>query len=81
MCVKEKGLKGLAKLMKDVDTTPDLKSMITGIIRHVQNGTTPNAWSFGYTNFGSGITTRTIFMNQAEIGLTNLLCGRWGVKW
>ena len=55
--------------------------MITGIIRHVQNGTAPTAWSFGYANFGSGIITRGIFRNQTEIGWTNFLCGRWGVKW
>ena len=67
--------------MDELDTAPALKQMITGIIRHVQTGTAPNARSFGYANFGSNITTRSIFRNQAAIGWTNFLCGRWGVKW
>ena len=78
---KEKRLKGLTKLMDELDTAPALKPMITGIIRHVQTGTTPNARSFGYANFGSNLTTRGIFRDQAEIGWTNFLCGRWGVIW
>ena len=67
--------------MDDLDTAPDLKPMITGIIRHVQNGTAPTARSFGYANSNSGLTTRSIFRDQAENGWTNFLCGRWGVKW
>ena len=78
---KGKGLKGLTKLMGNHNTSPDLKIMIIGCIRHVQNGTTPMARSVGYANFGSGITTRSIFEDQAGIGWTNFLCGRCGVKW
>ena len=47
----------------------------------MQNDITPTARSVGYANFGSGITTRSIFEDQTEIGWTNFLCGRWGVKW
>ena len=33
---KEKGLQSLTKMMEELDTAPALKTMITGIIRHVQ---------------------------------------------
>ena len=78
---KKNGLKTLTKLMDNLDNIPDLTTMIIGCIRHVQNGTTPTARSVGYVNFGSGITTRSIFEDQMEIGWTNFLCGRWGEKW
>ena len=78
---KEKGLKVLTKLMDDLNSSPDLTTMIIGCITHVQNGTNLTARSMGYANFGSGITTRSIFEDQAEIGWTNILCGRWSVKW
>ena len=58
---KEKELKGLTKLMDDLDTSPDLTTMIIRCIRHVQNNTIPTARSVGYENFGSGITTMSIF--------------------
>ena len=72
---KEKGLQGLTKMMDELDTAPTLKPMIKGMIKHVQNGTAPTARSFGYANFGSNLTTRSIFRDQAEIGWTNFLCG------
>ena len=78
---KEKGLKGVLKLLDDLDTSPELKTMIVGGLRHAPNSTTPTSQSFGYTNFGGGITTRSIFEDQADIRWTNFLCGRWGVKW
>ena len=62
---KKKGLKGLTKMMDDLDTVPALKPMITGIIRHVQTETAPTALSFGYANFGSNFTTRSIFRDHA----------------
>ena len=78
---KEKGLKGITKLLDDLDTSPYLKKMIIKSFRHAQNGTTPTAQSFGYANFGGGITTRSIFEDQADIRWTNFLSRRWGVKW
>ena len=68
-------------MMEELDTAPALKPMINGIIRHVQNGTAPTSRSFGYANFGGGITTTSIFEDQVGIGWTHFLCGRWGVKW
>ena len=42
---------------------------------------TPSAQSFGYANFGGGITIRSIIEDQVDIGWTNFLCGRWSVNW
>ena len=67
---KEKGLQSLTKMMEQLDTAPALKPIITGIIRHVQNGTTPTVRSFGFTNFGGNLTTRSIFRDQADIEWT-----------
>ena len=67
--------------MEDMNTAPALMPMITGIIRHVQKGTTPTVHSFGFEKFGDNLTTISIFRDQSEIGWTNFLCGRWGVKW
>ena len=64
----KKGLKGLTKLLDGLNTSPDLKPMIVGYIRYVQNGTTPTAQSVGYASFGGGITTRSIFEDKADIG-------------
>ena len=58
---KEKGLKGLTKLMDYLETSPDLTTMIIGCIRYVQNSTTPTARSVGYAHFSSGITTKKYF--------------------
>ena len=78
---KETSLTGLTKVLEDLDTSPTLTKMIIRSLRHVQNSTDPATQSFGYANFGGGITTRSIFEDQADIGWTNFLCGRWGVKW
>ena len=37
----EKGLQSLIKLIEELNTTPVLQPMITGIIRHVQKGLSP----------------------------------------
>ena len=71
----------MTKLLKDLDISPTLEKMIIGGLRHVHNATTPSVQSFGYGNFGNGITIRGIMEDQADIGWTNFLCGRWGVKW
>ena len=76
---KEKALKSLTKMMEELDTTPALKPMITGIIRHVQKRTTHTARSFDLANFGGNLTTISLFKDQAEIGWTNFLFIRWGV--
>ena len=78
---KEKGLTGLTKVLGDLDTLPTLTKMIIGSLRQVRNGTTLSVQSFGYANFGGGITIRGIIEDQADIGWTNFLCGRWSVKW
>ena len=68
--------------MEDLNTAPALQPMITGIIRHVQKGTSPTVYSFGFENFGGNLTrTISIFRDQSKIGWTNFLCGRWGVTW
>ena len=77
---KKKNLKGMTKLLDDLDTSPKLKTKIIGGLRHAQNSTTLTAQAFGYANFGGDITTGSIFEDQADIGWTYFLCGRWGVK-
>ena len=78
---REKGLKSLEKMLDEYDTASSLKPMIIGTIRHVQSGTTPTGRSFGHAIFGGSLTTRSILEDQASIGWTNFLCGRWGMKW
>ena len=71
----------MTKLLEDLDTSPLLTKMIIGGRRHAQNGTTPVAQSFSYENFDSGITTRSIFEDQADIGWTIFYVGiAWSVK-
>ena len=45
---RKKSLTGLTKVLEDLDTSQTLTKMITGSLRHVHNGTTPYAQSFGY---------------------------------
>ena len=78
---REKSLTGLMKVLEDLNTSPTLTKMIIRSLRHVHNGTIPSAPSFGYANFGGGITIRGIIEDQADIGWTNFLCGRWSVIW
>ena len=73
---REKNFKSMTKLLKDLNISPTLEKMIIGGLKHVHNGTTPSVQSFGYGNFGSGITVRGIMEDQADIGWTKFLCGR-----
>ena len=54
---------------------------IIGSLRHVYNDTTPSVHFFGHMYFGGGISLRSIIVDQADIGWTNFLCGRWSLKW
>lgn len=73
---REKNFTGFTKVLEDLDTSPMLTKVIIGSLRHVHNGTTPSTQSFGYANFGGGITTRSIIEDQADIGWINFLYGR-----
>jgi len=74
-------LKELKKELEDLETAPMITKTIIGRLRNVHNDTTPSIYSFGNSDFGGGITIRSIIEDQADIGWTNFLCGRWGVKW
>jgi len=78
---REKNLKELKKELEDLETAPMITKTIIGRLRNVHNDTTPSIYSFGNSDFGGGITIRSIIEDQADIGWTNFLCGRWGVKW
>ena len=78
---RKKNFDSLEKEMKDLETSPTIAKAIIGICNHVQNGTTPTTREYGHVDFGRGITLRNIIKDQARIGWTNFLCGRWGVKW
>ena len=72
---REENLTGFTKVLEDLDISPTLKKMIIGSLRHVHNGTTPSVQSFGYGNFGGGITIRSIMEDQADIEWTNFYVG------
>ena len=76
-----KNLNKLQKEMEYLETAPIITRTIIGSLRHVHNGTNPSVYSFGDSAFGGGITIRGIIEDQADIGWTNFLCGRWSVKW
>ena len=57
---REKSLTGLTKVLEDLDASPTLTKIIIKSLRHVYNGTTPSAQSFGNANFGGGITVSGI---------------------
>ena len=78
---REKNLESMTKVLKDLDTSPALEKTIIGGLRHAHNGTTPSVREYGYVDFWGGITLRNIIEDLANIGWTNFLCGRWGVKW
>lgn len=71
----------MTKLLKDLTTSPTLEKTIIGGFRHAHNRTIPSVREYGYVDFGSGITVRNIIEDQTNIGWTNFLCDRWGVKW
>ena len=73
---REKNFTGFTKVLEDLNTSPTLTKMIIGSLGHIHNDTTPSVKSFGYANFGGGITTRGIIEDQIEIGWTNFLCRR-----
>ena len=77
----EKNLKEFKKELEDLETAPIITRTIIGSLRHVHNDTTPSIYSFGDSVFGGGIKIRGIIEDQADIGWTNFLCGRWSVKW
>ena len=77
---REKNLKELKKELEDLETAPMTTQTIVGSLRHVHNDNTPSVYLFGNSDFGGGITIRGIMEDQADIGWTNFLCRRWGVK-
>ena len=78
---RKNNLDSLAKELKDLETSPAIAKAIIGCCNHTHNGTTPSVREYGHVDFGGGITLRNIIEDQAKIGWTNFLCGRWGVKW
>ena len=61
------------KVLDEYDTSPTVKKMIFGTLRHVHNNTTPSVQEYDYVDFGGGITVRSIMEDQADIGWTNFL--------
>ena len=77
---RKKKLSGFKKMLEELGPAPILTKVITGCLRHVYNGTTPSVNSFGQTYFGGSISPRGIMKDQADIGWSNFLCGRWSLK-
>ena len=78
---RQKNLDSLGKELKDLETSLAIAKAIIGCCNHAHIGTNSSVREYGHADFGGGITLRNIIEYQTSIGWTNLLCGRWGVKW
>ena len=78
---RKKNLARFTKVLDGLEKVPTITKVIIGSLRHVHNDNTPSVYSFDNANFGGDISIKGFIEDQADIGWTNFLCGRWTVKW
>ena len=75
---QKKNFNSLEKVLKDLETAPEIEKVIISCCNHAQHGAIPSAREYRHVDFGGGITLRNIIKDQTSIEWTNFLCGRWG---